>query len=100
MKAVVGSGNQQHVAFVDRRPAANAGSVDAEAFFEGIFVELADGIGNVLLQTGQIGEAQVELLGFVFLGVFEDIFRCFRRRGSSSMILDEVPARVARIANL
>ena len=55
-------GDQQHVAFIDRGPAADAGSVDAEAFFKRVFVQLADRIGNVLLQTGQIGEAQIHLL--------------------------------------
>ena len=36
MNAVVGIGNEQHVALVDRRPAADAGAVDAEAVLEGI----------------------------------------------------------------
>ena len=78
MNAVVGIRDQQHVALVDGGPAADAGSVDAEAFFEGLFAQLADGIGDVLLHAGQIGEAQVELLGVVFLREFEDFFRSSR----------------------
>ena len=66
-------GNQQHVALIDRRPAADA-TVQAEAFFEGLFVQLADGIGDVLLQAGQIGEAQIELLDVVLLREFETSF--------------------------
>ena len=53
--------NQKHVALIDRRPSADARSVDAEAFFEGIFRELADRVRDVLVQARQIGEAQVEL---------------------------------------
>ena len=68
----VGIGNQQHVAFVDRRPAADRRAVHAEAFFEGIFGQLVDGIGNVLPQSGQVGEAQIEHLGSVFLGELQN----------------------------
>ena len=52
MNAVVGIGDQQHVALVDRRPAADARSVDAEAVLERALVQLADGIRNVVLQPG------------------------------------------------
>ena len=34
-----------------------------------------DRVGNVLLQTGQVGEAQVQLLDVMLLGVFKDVFR-------------------------
>jgi hypothetical protein len=59
--------HQQHVALVNRRPSANAGAVHAEAFFEGLLIELADGIRNVVLKTGQVGEAQVQILTLFFL---------------------------------
>ena len=68
MNAVAGIGNEQHVALVDGGPSANARTVDAEAFFEGVFGQLADGIGDVLLQTGQIGEAQIHLVHFFLFG--------------------------------
>src|SRR6185437_6608697 len=67
-------GDQQHVAFVDRRPAANAGSVEAEAFFKRAFFQLGNGIGDVLLNAREVREAQVKLLGFVLLGELEDFF--------------------------
>ena len=68
-------GDQQHVAFVDRRPAADARSVHAEAFFEAALVQLADRVGNVMLQARNIGEPQIELLGIVLLGKFQHFFR-------------------------
>ena len=75
MNAVVGIGDQQHVAFVDRRPAADAGSVDAEAFFEAALIQLADRIGDVMLQAGNVRESQVQLFGVVLLCVFEYFLR-------------------------
>ena len=69
-------GNQQHVAFVDGGPSADAGPVEAETFFEGALLQLGDRIGNMLLHAGQVGEAQIELLHVVFLRVFKDFFRC------------------------
>ena len=74
MNAVVGIGNQQHVALVDRRPAADAGAVHAEAFFERRLAQLVDGIGNVVLQSRQVGEAEIEQLGFVLLRELQDGF--------------------------
>ena len=71
----LGVGHQQHVAFVDRSPAANRRAVEAEAFLEGVLVQLGDGIRNVLGEARQIGETQVDLLGSLFLGVSEYLFR-------------------------
>ena len=70
--AVVGIGNQQHVALVDRRPTADARSIHAEAFLEAAQVQLADRVGNVVLQARNIGEPQIELLGIVLLRKFQD----------------------------
>ena len=72
-------GNQQHVAFVDRRPAADRRAVDAEAGFEGILGQLADRVRHVLLQAGEIGEAQVELLNLMLARILEDFFRSVGR---------------------
>ena len=40
-KRRVGLRHDEHVALVDRLPAADAGAVEAEAVFEHVFVELA-----------------------------------------------------------
>jgi len=50
---------------VDRRPAADARSIHAEALFEDAFVNFGDRVRNVMLQTRNVGEPQVELLGIV-----------------------------------
>ena len=68
-------GNQEHVALVDRRPTADARSIHAEALFEAAFVNLAHRVRNVMLQTRNVGEPQVELLGIVLLGKFQHFFR-------------------------
>ena len=39
---------------------------------EGIFRQLGDRIGNVMLQAGDVGESQIELLRFVLLGKIQD----------------------------
>ena len=70
-----GIGNDQHVAFVDSGPAANARAVDAEAIFERLLFEHGDGIGDVLAQARQVGKAQIELPGIVLLGKFENFLR-------------------------
>jgi hypothetical protein len=73
----VGIRDQEHVALIDRRPAADARSVDAEARLERLFVQLRDRVGNVLLQSGQIGEAQIQLLHAFLLCNLEDVFGGF-----------------------
>ena len=67
--------NQQHVAFVDRRPAADARSVHSKPVLEAALVELAHRVGNVMLQARNIGEPQIQLLGIVLLGKFQYFFR-------------------------
>ena len=63
---------QQHVALVDSGPAADRRAVNAKAFFKGRFRQLRDGIRNVMPQTWDIGEAQVEDLGVVIPGELEN----------------------------
>ena len=67
MNAVVRIRDEQHVALIDGRPSADAGPVDAEPFLERLLVQFGDGIRNVLLQAGQVGETQVELPRFFLL---------------------------------
>ncbi len=67
--------DQQHVALVDRRPTADAGSIDAETLFKRVLGELADGIGDVLLQTGQIREAQIHLANFFAFRKLQNFLR-------------------------
>ena len=68
-------GDQQHVALVDRRPAADARSIHAEAFFKELSFQFADRVGNVMLQARDIGEPQIQLLGIVLLCKFQHFLR-------------------------
>jgi len=68
----VGVGLEQHVTFLDGCPAADGRAINTETFFEGRLRQLLDGIGNVVPQAGNVGEAQVENLGVVLLGEFEN----------------------------
>src|ERR1035438_3970404 len=67
--------DQQHIAFVDRRPAADARSIHSKAVHEAALVQLAEGVGNMMLQARNIGEPQIQLLGIVLLGKFQNFFR-------------------------
>ena len=58
----VGLRQEEHVALVDRLPAADAGAVEAEAVFEHFFIELRDGDGEVLPDAGEVHEAHVDRL--------------------------------------
>src|SRR5215471_10430550 len=71
----VGVGNEQHVALVDGGPSADARSINPEARFKRIFGELADGIGNVLLEAGQISEAQIDLVSFLLSGKLQNFLK-------------------------
>ena len=56
----VGLRQEEHVALVDRLPAADAGAVEAEAVFEDFFIELGDGDREVLPDAGEVHEAHVD----------------------------------------
>src|SRR5262245_50407518 len=43
---------EQHVRFIDRRPAAKAGGIEADARLERVFIELIDRHGNVMPTAG------------------------------------------------
>src|SRR5260370_37066619 len=94
--------DQPHVAFVDRRPAANGRAVHAEAFFEGILGQLVDRIRNVLPQAWQVGEAEDKNFGSVFLRKLQDSFcichlECsFKKSGDTrKLISDTLPLATA-----
>src|SRR5215831_18193056 len=53
--------HQQHVGFVDRRPAAQARAVKAEALFERLFRKLVDRKRQVMPGANQIGETNVNV---------------------------------------
>ena len=59
-KGGFGLRNQQHVAFVDGLPAANAGAIEPEPVFEDFFVEFADRYGEMLPEPGKVHESQVD----------------------------------------
>ncbi len=73
-------GNQEHVRFIDRRPAADGRTVDAEAIFEGFLFQLRDRIADVMGKPRDVCEAQIYLFGFMF---FREIEHFFRRHGFS-----------------
>src|SRR5581483_6028155 len=66
--------DEQHIALVDSGPAADRGTIHAEAVFKRGFVELFDGIRNVVPETGEVGETDVEKLSAVFLGKLDNGF--------------------------
>ena len=58
--------HHQHVALVDRLPAADAGAVEAQAVLEDVLVELVDGNGEVLPNAGEVHEPQIDGLDILF----------------------------------
>ena len=67
-------GDEQHIALVNGRPAANGRAIHAEAFFKRGFRQLIDRIRNVMPQSRQVGEAQVKQLDPVLLHEFHYCF--------------------------
>ena len=60
--AVSGSGIEEHVGGVDGLESAHRRSVEAEALLEHRFGQLADGQREVVLHTGDVGEAHIHEL--------------------------------------
>jgi hypothetical protein len=50
--------------------------IHAEAVFERALIELADRVGNMVLDAGDVGEAQVELLDPLVLDQFQYVLGC------------------------
>ncbi len=68
--------HHQHVALVDRLPAADAGAVEAQAVLEDVLVQLVDGDGEVLPQAGKVHEPQVDRLDVLFPAQRQNFFGC------------------------
>ena len=75
-----GCGQHEHVGFVDRLPAADAGAVEAETVFEDVLVERLGGDGEMLPQAGKIHETQIDGLDFLFTDQGQNFFGCHERR--------------------
>ena len=71
----VGLRQEEHVALVDRLPAADAGAVEAEAFFEDFFFELLDGDREVLPDAGEVHEPHVDGLDVALATHRQDCLR-------------------------
>jgi hypothetical protein len=61
-------GDEEHIALIDGSPTADTRSVHAETVLERIDLQLADGVGNVMLKARYVSEADVDLASIVFLG--------------------------------
>ena len=49
-------GDDQHVALINGRPAANTRTIDAEAIFKALIIQHGDRIRDVLIKAGQVGK--------------------------------------------
>ena len=94
--AVVGSGIEQHVGFVDCLEPANRGAVEAVARHEAFLGELLDRDGEVLHQPGKVAEPKVHDLGATLLRKCQDVLRCFRH--IRLLIDDRDTVRCPRVA--
>ncbi len=81
--------HQQHVGFLDLLEAADRGSVEAEALFERLLVELVERHREVLHQTGEVREPDVDELGAALLAKLQDVGRtCCHVRASLQGVRD------------
>ena len=67
-------GHQAHVGFVDRLPAGNRGTVEHQAFGEGVLFDHARIERHVLPLAARIGETQVDVFHVVVLHMLQDVF--------------------------
>ena len=72
----LGIGNEQHVALIDRRPAADAGAIDAEAIGKRALVQFPDRIRNMVLQARDIGEPDIDLSGAILFRELQNFSWC------------------------
>ena len=72
-------GDDEHVGFVDRLPAADGGAVESEALLEGVGLDAMDRDGEMLLHSGEIHEAEIDRLDFLVLDELENFRWGFRR---------------------
>src|SRR5438045_4218756 len=66
-------GNDEHVAGIDRAPAADTGAVEPEAIGENFLVIFGERGGEMLPGTRQIGEFEIYELHVVVLDHFADV---------------------------
>ena len=72
----IGLRQQQHVALVDRLPAADAGAVEAEAVFKRFFFELRNGNREVLPDAGEVHEPHVDCFDVALATHRQNRLRC------------------------
>jgi hypothetical protein len=58
---------------------------------------LADGVGDVLLQSWQVSKTQVQLLGVMLFRILQDVFRCSAGCAHHYIILEWLSARLINI---
>ena len=71
----LGLRHEEHVALVDRLPAANAGAVEAQAVLEDVFVQLVHRNREVLPDAREVHESQVDRLDIFFPAQRQNFFR-------------------------
>ncbi len=89
-------GHQQHVAFLDLLEATDAGSVEAEALFEGVGGKLFGGDRKVLPKPRQVDESHVHHLDLLLLDELHDIVRFHRHLASLFTVNGPGPHREPR----
>src|SRR5205823_5644800 len=80
----VGLRDHEHVRLVDRLPAANGRAVKAQAVVEDAFSKLVGGNGEVLPETGEVHEAQIDGADFLLTDQGQDFFGCHRTTSPES----------------
>ena len=70
----LGLGNDEHVAFVDPLPAADAVAVEPQAILEDVLVEFIDGDGEVLPEAGEVHEAEIDGLDILLAAESQYLF--------------------------
>ena len=81
-------GDNQHVALVDSRPAADRRSINPKSLFERILRQLRNGIRDMVLQTRYIGKPDIHLPRAFGFGKRQNILRTHGnlQRGKISMM--------------
>ncbi len=72
--------HDEHVRLIDGLPAADAGAVKAQAFFKHRFVQRVGGDGEMLPETGEVHETQIDRLDFLLADQSQNFFRCHEQR--------------------
>ena len=67
-----------HVGLVDGGESADGGTVEGQAFLDGVLVESFRGDAEVLFGARDVREADVDELHFLVLDELHDLFGCFK----------------------